>query len=235
MWAAEPWQEGEWSHSSRLGYSAPVSDSVESGLRSPPFAGATEGVLRPAEDDAANDVALMRRAAAGEVEAFAQIYDRHAAGVLALARRVLHGASDAQDLLHDVFLEAWRSVREYDASRASVRTWLLVRARSRALDRRARNERELAGRASLAEAGEASSDRSTLPQTERQIALREALATLTPTVRETLVLTYFEGLTASEVALRMNTLDGTVRSRLARGLEIMQRALSSLEERRHEP
>jgi RNA polymerase sigma-70 factor (ECF subfamily) len=70
-----------------------------------------------------------------------------------------------------------------------------------------------------------------MPQTERQLALRQALATLAPSVREALELTYFEGLTASEVALHMQTPEGTVRSRLARGLESLQRVLSLLEGR----
>src|SRR5262249_9415197 len=88
------------------------------------------------------DAELMRRAAAGEVDAFAEIYDRHAPALLALLRRMLGTGGEAQDLLHDVFLQAWESVREYDASRGSARTWLLVRARSRALDRLQRRSRE---------------------------------------------------------------------------------------------
>ena len=75
------------------------------------------------------DVELMQRAQSGDTEAFAAIYDRHAGALLALAQRMLGG--EALDLLHDVFLEAWQEVRSYDPSRATPRTWLLVRLRSR--------------------------------------------------------------------------------------------------------
>ena len=67
--------------------------------------------------DASSDSALWQRAVAGDVGAFAEIYDRHAATVLALARRLLGRIGGAEDLLHDVFIEAWLSAREYDATR----------------------------------------------------------------------------------------------------------------------
>jgi RNA polymerase sigma-70 factor, ECF subfamily len=177
-----------------------------------------------------DDALLMQRAASGDVAAFAQIYDRHAGTVLALTRRMLGASGEEHDLLHDVFLEAWLAARDYDARRASVRVWLLVRARSRALDRRARSLRQRTGEAALASAADSSAESATMPQTERQIAVRQALATLAPEVRETLELTFFEGMTAVEVAASMGVPEGTARSRLARGLETMQRLFCLLEE-----
>ncbi len=159
----------------------------------------------------------MERARHGDVAAFAELYDRHAPVVLALMRRIL--ASDAQDLLHDVFLEAWQSAREYDPARASVRAWLLVRARTRAVDRLRRQQRERNVHLLLPV-------RCHEPVDERQLAVRHALARLEPSVRETVELTYFEGLTAGEVSERMRTPEGTVRSRLARGLSHLQEVLA---------
>ena len=171
------------------------------------------------------DVELMRRAAGGEVEAFAHIYDRHAGALLALTQRMSFATAEAQDLLHDVFLEAWQHVREYDASRASVRTWLLVRARSRALDRISRETRERNLRRSLAPGG-VIAERSAPVHEERRLAVRQGLAGLDPGVRETLELTYFEGMTALEIAERMQVPEGTVKSRLARGLHRLELLLS---------
>jgi len=79
----------------------------------------------PPRDGAEHDAALMARAKRGDVGAFAAVYDRHAPGVLSLLSRVLRDASEAHDLLHDVFLEAWLSASDYDERRASVRVWLL--------------------------------------------------------------------------------------------------------------
>jgi RNA polymerase sigma-70 factor (ECF subfamily) len=70
---------------------------------------------------------LIARARSGQVEAFAQIYDHYAPKILPIARR-MPGPDDAHDLLHDVFVEAWQCIREYDATRASLLTWLAVNA-----------------------------------------------------------------------------------------------------------
>jgi len=176
-----------------------------------------------------SDVELMRRAGAGEVDAFAAIYDRHAPALLALAERMLTGASEAQDLLHDVFIEAWQSAREYDPDRASVRTWLLVRTRSRALDRMGRRAREHNARSSLRQDDAAVRTHAGAAGPERRMAVRQALGELDASVRETLELSYFAGLTAEEIADRMDVPAGTVKSRLARGLQRLAQVLSELE------
>jgi RNA polymerase sigma-70 factor (ECF subfamily) len=174
-----------------------------------------------------DDDELMRCARDGDVAAFAQIYDRHAPIALAVAQRMLPAASEAQDLLHDVFIEAWQHVREYDPSRGSVRTWLLVRLRSRALDRLHKRAREAQAQRGTREARDDDANvdpRSLHP--ERKLAVQQALSALHDSVRGTLELTYFEGLTAHEIAQRMGVPEGTVRSRLARGLEALARVFA---------
>jgi RNA polymerase sigma-70 factor (ECF subfamily) len=162
----------------------------------------------------------MQRARAGNVAAFAQVYDRHAPFVLAVLQRMLRSSADAQDLLHDVFLEAWQGVRQYDTTRASVRTWLLVRTRSRALDRIAHDGRQqrLATDAHALEGNAA-------PRPERELALHAALRDLDAPSRDALELTYVWGFTASEISERTQVPEGTVRSRLARGLSKLGRML----------
>ena len=71
----------------------------------------------------------------GNRTALAELYDRHASQMLAVAARILQNPRDAEALLHDVFLEAWQKAESYDAGRGTVRTWLLTRMRSRAIDR----------------------------------------------------------------------------------------------------
>jgi RNA polymerase sigma-70 factor (ECF subfamily) len=125
-------------------------------------------------------------------------------------------------------------VREYDPERASVRTWLLVRARSRALDRLGRHAREQNARMTLPPDNPASAQRALASHAERRIAVRQGLDGLESNVRETLELTYFEGLTALEIAERMAVPVGTVKSRLARGLQGLQRLLGELGRDGHE-
>ncbi|MEY4581887.1 MAG: hypothetical protein RL701_6590 [Pseudomonadota bacterium] len=172
------------------------------------------------------DAELLERAARGDVAAFAGIYDRHAPAVLALLRRLLGNLSAAQDIMHDVFIEAWRRACDYDAQRGSVRAWLLVRARSRALDQRKSEHRERNSRTYLGERVSASGlpELQSLP-TERRLAVEQALAKLEACEREVLELTYFEGLTGAEIGARIGVPEGTVRSRVARGLEALRQTL----------
>src|SRR5262249_59888365 len=71
---------------------------------------------------------------AGDRRALATLYERHASLLLGLALRIVREKREAEDLLHDVFLEAWRSAKDFDPKRGRVRTWLAIRMRSRALD-----------------------------------------------------------------------------------------------------
>jgi RNA polymerase sigma-70 factor (ECF subfamily) len=171
----------------------------------------------------------MERAAGGDLAAFGEVYDRYATAVHTLSRRILGDANQAEDLLHDVFLEAWRNLRDYDPARGSVRVWLLVRARSRAFDRRGARQREWLACALGSQTAAESASAIWLQPTERQLAVRQALAKLTPDARETLELTYFEGLTAPELSELLGVPEGTVKSRLARGLAALKNALALLD------
>lgn len=191
------------------------------GLRSQRMSGASPDTALPsgesAELAALTDVALVARAKTGDVEAFAAIYDRHAHALFPLARRMLGDANDARDLLQDVFIEAWQGIRGYDPARANVRTWLRVKTRSRALDRMGRRAREAVALAVLARA-EGAGHAPGARETDAGATVRAALAELESGVRDALELRYYAGMTAAEIGARVGLPEGTVRSRLARGL-----------------
>src|SRR3954470_9933958 len=87
----------------------------------------------PPPDDAEDEM-LVAAMAAGDRAALATLYERHASLLLGLALRIVREKREAEDLLHDVFLEAWRTAKDFDPKRGRVRTWLAIRMRSRALD-----------------------------------------------------------------------------------------------------
>jgi RNA polymerase sigma-70 factor (ECF subfamily) len=169
------------------------------------------------------DADLIARAQIGHVDAFAELYDRHAPRVLSIARRILGHGCEAEDLLHDVFLESWQCVRDYDPARASVLTWLSVRTRSRAADRLARRSRERQAQQLLIERELESG--LPPPAAESALATRTALARLESPLRTPLELMYVAGLTASEISVQIGVAEGTVRSRVARGLSQLERVL----------
>src|SRR6185503_20047871 len=165
--------------------------------------------------DDAEDEALVTAMAAGDRGALATLYERHSTLLLGLALRIVREKREAEDLLHDVFLEAWRSAQDFDPRRGRVRTWLAIRMRSRALDlqksaRVSRNTGD-AGLELLVDDRERTS-----PDHKR---IREALAELGPDQRQVLELAYFEGLSCSEIATRISIPIGTVKSRLAAGMQ----------------
>jgi RNA polymerase sigma-70 factor, ECF subfamily len=160
-----------------------------------------------------SDPELVARMARGDRHALAALYERHAPRLTVVARHILD-QSEAEDVLHDVFLEVWRHAGDYVEARGSVWAWLSTRTRSRALDRR----RALPGRFRVeldfskletlvfaaAEPSEALGDRG---------RLREALAQMSNEEQIVLWLGYFEGLSSSEIAERIAAPIGTVKSR----------------------
>lgn len=169
------------------------------------------------------DVALVRAIAAGDRDSLAALYDRYAPILLGMALRIIRDRREAEDLLHDVFLEVWRSARDYDSTRGRVRTWLVVRMRSRALDvlKSARVARR-SGDPALLERMVAEAEPGESPDRQR---VRAVVAELTADQRQVLELAYFDGRSCREIAAHLAIPIGTVKSRLAAGLGRLRRRL----------
>jgi RNA polymerase sigma-70 factor, ECF subfamily len=175
--------------------------------------------------DAGGDVSLMAALAAGDRQALGQLYDRQGPLLLALGLRILGDKAVAEDVLHDVFLEAWHHAREFDPTRGTVRAWLVTRMRSRCLDRRATVTRQqrLAEDAARQQDATAPPDDSSGPVDGARV--RSQLGALPPDLGTVVELAYFDGLTSSEIARRLQIPIGTVKSRMARALESMRQGL----------
>lgn len=168
-----------------------------------------------------DDAELVAAIAAGDRDALATLYDRHASLLLGIAIRIVRDRREAEDLVHDVFLEAWRAARDFDPNRGRVRTWLAIRMRSRALDHQksARVSRN-AGDAGLEVVPDASE-----AQSPDHARVRTALAGLGDDQRRVLELAYFQGLSCSEIAAAIAIPIGTVKSRLAAAMARLREQL----------
>ena len=155
---------------------------------------------------------------------FAALYQAHRRGVHAAALRILGRSAEAEDVTQEVFLRLWRDPGRYDARRGDLGAYLRLMARSRALDLwraeqaagRARDRLELA-----THGDELPVDERPGPAAEREESrgrVREALRRLPREQREALVLAYWGGLTADQVARRSCVPFGTARSRIRLGL-----------------
>jgi len=188
------------------------------------------GASTSRENAAESDESLVRAIARGDTGALAALYDRYAPLMLGLARRIVVGQSESEDIVHDVFVEAWRRAADYDENRGSVKAWLLLRTRSRAID-----FRKSAGVSRMVATGDVdwlaalADPRALDAEAPDRARLRQLLCTLSDDQREVLFLGYFEGLSSSEIATRLGIPIGTVKSRVAAALGFLRSALCDKE------
>lgn len=153
------------------------------------------------------------------------LYDRHATRVFSLALRIVREVGAAEDVVQEVFLQAWTQRRRYDRARGPVDAWLLMLTRSRAIDRI---------RASRRDGGQpgpsfdcASLAAPAIPHIDDVRVIRDALAMLPTEQRHPLELAFYEGYTHSEIAVILRQPLGTVKTRIRRAIHTLRTAIQS--------
>jgi len=186
---------------------------------------------RSAESQA-EDQRALRRVVDRDSGGLGTLYDRHGRAVFSLALRILGDESDAEEVTQDVFAQAWGRAGQYDESRGTVAAWLLVIARTRAIDRfRARRVRPEGrvqddGGLTLQQLPATDPDvASEMMAAERGQRVRRALEALPFLQRVAIELAYFEGLSQREIAERLEQPLGTVKTRMRLGLLKLRDAL----------
>jgi RNA polymerase sigma-70 factor (ECF subfamily) len=180
-----------------------------------------------------NDRVLVARVAEADEDAFAELFRRYGSAAFGLALRMLGDRELAEDVLQEVFLSVWRRAWAYDASRGTVRAWLLTQVHHRAVDviRREEAARRRSG-VNLApvadEQLEEIVEESWLAARRAQVLA--ALAGLSPEQRRVIELAYYDGLTQQEVAARAGIPLGTVKSRTLAALRRLRATLLGRED-----
>lgn len=187
-----------------------------------------------------DDRTLLRRMAAGDEAALGALYHLWSGRVHALALRILKDADDAEDVVEETFWQMWRTAERYQGQRSAASTWIMMIARSRALDRlRARKRRVVwtAAPATVSALQEQQDDRSPerqggrLETADHQAQLMSAVAALPPEQRTALELAYFEGLSHGEIAERTSQPLGTVKTRIRLAMQKLRQGLDMLRKR----
>lgn len=170
--------------------------------------------------------------ASGDQQAMAQLYDQTSALVFGLALRIVGEPSAAEDVVLEVYTQAWRQAGEFDSARGRPTAWLLNMARSRAIDVRRRRGRDRATEP-LEAAGqvccEAPGPEALTAAAERHRFVHRALAQLSAEIHEVIHLAYFGGLSHSDIARRLGQPLGTVKTRIRTGMMQLRAALASLD------
>ena len=164
------------------------------------------------------DRRCLERMVARDPSALAELYDRYADLLYSLAARIVGAGTDAEEVLQDTWMQAWRTAERYDPARGAVGAWLVTIARSRALDRvRSLGARRRAETAAASEAASEPAPVAPDPATgyARRMLRKDvasAVTALAPQQRQVLELAYFEGLSQTEIAARLDAPLGTVKS-----------------------
>lgn len=164
---------------------------------------------------------LLRRSAAGDEEAFAQLYDAVSSRLYGLVRRVVRDPAQSEEVAQEVFLDIWRHSARFDPARGSALSWMLTIAHRKAVDRvrsaeAARHRDDNYGTTNQ----DVTHDSTSEAVVERLDAERvhRALATLTEAQRQALELAYLSGYTHTEVATMLDLPLGTAKTRIRDGL-----------------
>lgn len=176
----------------------------------------------------ASDAALVVAIGRWREDALAEVYRRHAGAAYALARRLLNDKELAEEVLQEVILRLWNAPERFDSERGSLRSYLLAQTHGRAVDllrsetaRRRREEREAREAPSFGD------------DIERQVVdlttsekVKEVVAGLPDDERRAIELAYFGGHTYRQVAVMLETPEGTVKSRIRSGLRRLRTDLA---------
>jgi RNA polymerase sigma-70 factor, ECF subfamily len=174
-----------------------------------------------------DDVGLVIAIARYNGDAFAEAYRRHAGAVFALAQRLLWERALAEELVQETFLRLWEHPDRFDQARGSLRSFLLMDAHARGVDRirsdsRRREREERTARAAVVADYDLDLEAYDLDVAEQ---VREVMATLTDGERRAIELAYFGGHTYREVARILAEPEGTIKSRIRTGLSRLRTQL----------
>jgi RNA polymerase sigma-70 factor, ECF subfamily len=175
------------------------------------------------------DADLIAAVCVGDEAALATLYQRYGGAVWAVARRVCGDRTLAEDVTQTVFADLWRRPQRFDPARGSLRPWLVAQAHARAVDsvrseaaRQRRHERE--GRLAPPPSPDVEAE---VHEATLSASVRRAVAQLGDEERQAIVLAYFGGHSYRETAELIGAPEGTVKSRIRRGLLGLRRALEA--------
>jgi RNA polymerase sigma-70 factor (ECF subfamily) len=178
-----------------------------------------------------SDTDLMDALRRGCNDALAVLFERHSSLVFRIARAILRDDGEAEETIQRVFLDMFRAVNQFNPDCGGFRTWLLQYAYHRSSDRRRHLEanrfysRDELNELSLDESPYGTEHLACLPRQEAVCLVEQVLATLESRQRRVIELTYFEGLTAEEIAKKTGDSASSVRHHLYRGLKRARNAV----------
>ena len=171
--------------------------------------------------------ALLDRCAGGDRAAFRLLYDRWGSRLYGIALRITRQPALAADATQEAFVQIWQQAHRFDPARGGPDAWLIGIVRFRALDIIRRRSREVLGYEAEERAGDAPDALGGLLSSAEGAALHRCLAQLEPDRRRLVIMAFVEGLSHSELAVRLHVPLGTIKSWLRRSLIFLRGCLAA--------
>jgi RNA polymerase sigma-70 factor (ECF subfamily) len=171
--------------------------------------------------------AALAACAGGDRDALRALYDREARRLMGVTLRIVRQRQVAEEVLQEAFLQIWRAAGTFDAARGSGRGWIYTVVRHRALQEVRKDGREV--NVAIEDIENLADDRQSAaadPQSIDAAELERCLARLEPQKRACIVHAFVEGYTHEQIAARLDTPLGTVKSWVRRGLLALKECLS---------
>ena len=191
--------------------------------------------MAPVSPHAASAIppALLARVAKGEQQALSQLYDLSSTLLFSIALRILGHREGAAELLQEVYLEIWTKVARYDVGRGTPIAWLITLTRSRALDRlRMRGARAqptpvpaVNGQTTTPLADQTPPPFEAQADQELRAHVRHILSSLPQAQQQAIELAYYEGLSYTEISIRLNQPVEAVKTRIKLGMAKLRESL----------
>ena len=176
-----------------------------------------------------DDSELIRGLQAQDPEALASLYDRYSGMTYGILLRIAGDTGTAEELLQEVFLRVWERAQSFEREKGSLGTWLITLARNRAIDYRrsvtGRMAAQTTGLEDLRSPAGARTEHDVVLRLDRIAKVRDALAALNEQQRRVIELAYYDGMSHTEIAARLNQPLGTVKALMRRGLKVIKDSL----------
>lgn len=175
---------------------------------------------------ASDECSLVRATGSGDAVAFRTLVDRHLAGLVGVARRILRDDAEAEDVVQEAFLRLWRSAASLEVGSAGVRPWVRKVVSNLCIDR-VRARAKVTVTDAVPEQVDAPRQLASLEAEELRLRVDGALKALPERQRLALTLFHFEGMSQIEIGAELGVSDEAVESLLARARRQLKTALKA--------
>ena len=151
--------------------------------------------------------------------AFGYLYDNYCAALYGVINSIVRGKETANDILQDVFVNIWKKIESYDATKGKLFTWMLNVARNAAIDKiRSKGYQDSLKNQSFPEDVDTNISGAVTRPNVDDVGLKKILTKLKSEQRVLIDLSYFQGFTHEEISKALNIPLGTVKTRIRSAL-----------------